>query len=85
MSLLMVEGWVHYSAFRETIRKEDGAKITDGNLASHLKKLKQEEYVQEKKEFRNNKPHTTYQATKAGRKAFVDHLDALEQLIRGIE
>lgn len=85
MSLLMVEEWVHYSAFRETIRKEDGTKITDGNLASHLKKLKQEEYVQEKKEFRNNKPHTTYQATQAGRKAFVDHLDALEQLIRGIE
>ncbi len=85
MSLLMVEEWVHYSAFRETIRKEDGTKITDGNLASHLKKLKQEEYVQEKKEFRNNKPHTTYQATQAGRKAFEDHLDALEQLIRGIE
>lgn len=85
MSLLMVEDWVHYSAFREAIRMEDGTKITDGNLASHLKKLRQEDYIAEKKEFRENKPHTTYRATPAGRKAFEEHLDALEELIRGIE
>lgn len=85
MSLLMVEEWVHYSAFRESIRMEDGTKISDGNLASHLKKLKQEKYIEVKKEFLDNKPHTTYRATAAGRKAFEDHLNALEELIRGIE
>ncbi|MGN6641230.1 MAG: winged helix-turn-helix domain-containing protein, partial [Mucilaginibacter sp.] len=56
--------------------------ITDGNLASHLKALEKEEYITVHKSFLGRKPNTTYQATDKGRKAFREHLDTLEQLIR---
>ena len=56
--------------------------ITDGNLASHLKGLEKEEYITVNKSFLGRKPNTTYTATEKGRKAFMEHLDALEKLIK---
>jgi len=35
-----------------------------------------------KKQFVGKKPQTTYKITRAGKKAFADHLDALEKLIQ---
>jgi DNA-binding HxlR family transcriptional regulator len=55
--------------------------ITDGNLASHLKGLEKEGYITVNKSFLGRKPNTNYEATDKGKKAFTDHLDALEQLI----
>lgn len=56
--------------------------ITDGNLASHLKALEKEEYIIYHKGYIGRKPNTNYEATVKGKKAFKDHLDALEQLIK---
>ena len=78
MSLLMVGEWVHYSHLKTTLSQ------SDGNLASHIKQLRKHEYIDEKKEFINRKPHTTYKATEKGRKAFENHLRALEEIIKGI-
>ncbi|MBD1396854.1 transcriptional regulator [Pontibacter sp. JH31] len=75
MSVLMVEEKVDFSTLKETLQ------LTDGNLASHLRALEEAEYLGVEKQFVGRKPNTTYHATKAGRKAFTDHLDALEQLI----
>lgn len=61
---------------------KDLLSITDGNLASHLKSLEKEEYIIVHKSFLGRKPNTNYEATEKGKKAFKDHLDALEQLIR---
>ncbi|HVV54937.1 MAG TPA: transcriptional regulator [Mucilaginibacter sp.] len=61
---------------------KDLLNITDGNLASHLKALEKEEYIIVHKSFLGRKPNTNYQATESGKKAFKDHLDALEQLIK---
>ena len=55
--------------------------ITDGNLASHLNALDKLGYIQITKQFIGKKPNTSYKATELGKKAFSDHLDALEQLI----
>ena len=55
---------------------------TDGNLASHTKSLEQENYIAIEKQFIGKKPNTSYRATKEGKKAFADHIDALEKLIR---
>ena len=55
--------------------------VTDGNLASHLKALEKEHFIEVKKSFVGRKPNTTYEMTKAGTKAFKDHLNALETLI----
>jgi DNA-binding HxlR family transcriptional regulator len=75
MAMLMVEDWVHYSHIKQSLE------LTDGNLATHLKLLRNHELIEEKKEFVNRKPHTTYRATEIGRKEFQGYLDALEALI----
>ena len=76
MSILMVNDWVDFGALKETLN------ITDGNLASHINSLEKMEYVQIKKQFVGKKPNTSYAVTKAGRKAFGEHLDALENLLK---
>ena len=55
--------------------------VTDGNLASHLKNLEKQEYIEVNKSFVGRKPLTTYAATEIGKKAFQEHLDFLENLI----
>ena len=55
--------------------------LTDGNLASHLKALEQQEIVVVSKQFKGRKPSTTYKATGRGREMFRLHLAALEKLI----
>jgi len=56
--------------------------VTDGNLASHLKALEKEVFVEVQKSFIGRKPNTKYMVTKAGKKAFKEHINALEALIK---
>lgn len=63
---------------------KDFLDVTDGNLASHLKALEKEEFIRVEKSFVDRKTNTNYSATEFGRKAFSDHLNALEKLIKGI-
>ena len=76
MSVLIVNDWVEVSSLKETLD------ITDGNLASHISALEKLEYVEVKKQFIGKKPNTTYAVTKLGKKAFNEHLDALEKLLK---
>ena len=78
MSVLMVNEQVDFSTLKEMLE------VTDGRLASHMKVLEAESFVKVEKNFVGRKPKTTYAATPQGRKAFNDHLDALEKLIRNI-
>jgi len=78
MSLLMLDEWVDFVQMKEALG------TSDGNLASHLKLLRKEDYISERKEFLNRKPHTRYRATAAGKAAFTEHLDALERIIKGL-
>ncbi|MGZ5282720.1 MAG: winged helix-turn-helix domain-containing protein [Bacteroidia bacterium] len=79
MSILMVNDWVEFSALKEMLD------ITDGNLASHITALEKAEYIQVKKQFVGKKPNTTYAATVSGRKAFNEHLNTLEKLLKARE
>ncbi len=56
--------------------------VTDGNLASHLKALEKEQYIDVMKTFVGRRPNTRYRASAAGRKAFAQHLETLENLIK---
>jgi len=58
------------------LKKEAGT--TDGNLSTHLAKLKEAGYIQVKKAFRGKKPLTTCSLTETGKSAFVKYLKALE-------
>lgn len=77
MSILMVSDWVEFNTFKEMIDE-----LTDGNLASHLKALEKLKYIDMKKEFVGRKPRTSYAVTNAGKKAFREHLDALEKFLK---
>jgi DNA-binding HxlR family transcriptional regulator len=76
MSLLMVNDWVEFNTLKEMLD------LSDGRLASHIKALEAESYIEVRKLFVGKKPQTSYTATKAGKKAFNDHLDALEDLLK---
>ena len=78
MSALMVNDDVNYNALKELMD------ITDGNLASHLKTLEDNSYIKMSKGFIGRKTNTVYSVTKAGEKAFKEHLDALEKMIKSI-
>lgn len=76
MSILMVNDEVDFNTFKELLE------VTDGNLASHLRNLENQEYIQVEKTFVGRKPQTKYSASKSGKEAFQAHLDFLENLIK---
>jgi DNA-binding MarR family transcriptional regulator len=76
MSILMVNETYDFTSLKDLLD------VTDGNLASNLKALEKEEYIIIHKSFVGRKPNTNYQASAKGKKAFQDHLNALEQLIK---
>ena len=75
MSALMVNERMDFNSMKDLLD------ITDGNLASHLKALEKEDFILVNKTFIGRKPNTSYQTTPTGRKAFENHLNALEKLI----
>lgn len=75
MSVLMVNYSYDFNSFKELLE------VTDGNLASHLKSLENQNYIEVNKSFLGRKTHTTYSATSTGITAFKLHLKFLEKLI----
>lgn len=76
MSVLIVNDWVDFRTLKEVLD------LTDGRLASHIKGLEGEGFIEVRKQFIGNKPNTSYSVTIAGRNAFDAHLDALEELLK---
>ncbi len=79
MSALIVNEEISFNDLKELIQ------VTDGNLASHLKTLEENKYIKVQKGFIGRKTNTTYSITKAGEKAFKEHLEALENMLKWIE
>jgi len=71
----MVNINVDFKAMKELLN------VSDGNLASHTAALEKAEYILITKRFVGKKPNTTYSITENGRKAFQNHLSALEFLL----
>ncbi len=76
MSALVVNESMNFNELKEIMD------VTDGNLATHLKTLEENEYIKIQKGFIGRKTNTIYTITKNGEKAFRAHLDALEQIIK---
>lgn len=76
MSSLVVNEQLDFNQLKDLLE------VTDGNLASHLKSLEELKYVKMEKSFVGRKPNTRYQISSAGRKAFQEHIDALEALLK---
>ncbi len=76
MSALAVNDSLDFTTLRDLLD------VTDGNLATHIKKLEKEGFVGVRKTFVDRKPNTNYFITKEGRTAFNKHLEVLEQIIQ---
>ena len=79
MSVLLVNDEISFNDLKGLLE------VTDGNLATHLVTLEESGYLKVHKGFIGRKTNTTYSITKAGEKAFGEHLSALEKMIKGIK
>lgn len=79
MSSLMVNQEMSFNDLKQTLE------VTDGNLATHLVNLEENGYLKVHKGFIGRKTNTTYSITKAGEKAFKEHIQALENMIKGVK
>lgn len=76
MALLAANPELSFTEMRDTL------KLTDGNLSVHIRTLQESGYVAVTKSFQNRKPLTTCAMTPAGRKAFADYIQLLDQIVR---
>ena len=76
MSVLIVNDSYDFNSLKETLG------VTDGNLASHLKALEDNNLIRVNKQFIGRKPNTSYSITESGASLFRDHIKALEDIIR---
>lgn len=76
MSILIVNDYIEFSELKEKLQ------LTDGNLASHISALEKLKFVEVKKQFLGKKPNTSYKVTTDGKKAFNQHLNALEEILK---
>lgn len=76
MSALAVNERLDFTSLKEYLN------VTDGNLATHLKKLENEDFIGVEKSFIDRKPNTEYFMTDEGKQAFEDHLKVLERIIK---
>ncbi len=76
LSTLSEDGSVEFTFLR------DLHDLTDGNLGAHLRKLEEAGYVSFEKTFVDRKPRTFIALTRKGKKAFREHVKALEQILK---
>jgi DNA-binding MarR family transcriptional regulator len=76
MSLLAASATLSFTEIRDTL------KMTDGNLAVHLRTLQEAGYVAIAKSFHERRPLTTCMLTEAGREAFGAYINLLDQIVR---
>ena len=79
MSSVMVNNEISFNDLKQLLE------VTDGNLATHLQTLEEGGFLKVHKGFVGRKTNTTYSITRAGEKAFKEHLQALESMINGMK
>ena len=58
--------------------------MTWGNLSTHMSKLEKAEYIEVVKSFKGKRPNTMLRLTKAGRQAFNNYRQQMQQLLDGL-
>lgn len=76
MAVLVVNDRVDHATLKHLLD------VTDGNLASHIAGLVGARYVQVFKRFIGSRPNTAYKATASGSKAFKEHIEAMDALMK---
>ena len=61
------------------------ARLTWGNLSSHLSKLEEAGYIEIEKQFLGKKPHTMIRLTTQGRRAFREYRQTMQQALSSMQ
>ncbi|MDR2449060.1 MAG: transcriptional regulator [Prevotellaceae bacterium] len=75
MSILAVNKTYSFNDLKDLLQ------VTDGNLASHIKILEENNYLSVIKGFIGRKPNTLYAITREGKDALKQHIETLAKLI----
>lgn len=75
---LLTADWVSFTELSQAVE------ATAGNLATHVAKLVDAGYVDERKGFVGRRPHTTYRLTSRGKRALTVHADWLADVVRPV-
>ena len=75
LNVLARRDWLEFARLRAILN------TTDGNLGAHLETLAKAGYVSIEKRFEGKRPQTRVRATPLGRKAFLDHLTYLREIL----
>lgn len=73
---------VNPASFPELLEKT-GA--TNGNLSTHLTKLETAGFIRQEKGYNGKRPQTLVHLTKQGRLAWISYLDAMRELLGGLD
>jgi DNA-binding MarR family transcriptional regulator len=76
MSMLAASPELSFTELRDSLN------MTDGNVTTHIRTLQEAGYVAVAKCYQNKRPLTTVSLTSAGRKAFMDYVNLLEQIVQ---
>ena len=76
MSLLAASPELSFTELRDALQ------MTDGNVTTHMRTLQEAGYISLAKSYQNNRPLTTCALTPAGRKAFAEYINLLEQIVK---
>jgi DNA-binding MarR family transcriptional regulator len=76
MSLLAASPELSFTEMRDLLE------MTDGNLTTHIRTLQETGYLSVTKTYQNRRPLTTCALTPAGRKAFEQYINVLDQIVR---
>ena len=76
MSMLAASPELSFTELRDSLN------MTDGNVTTHIRTLQEAGYVSVAKSYQNKRPLTTVSLTTAGRKAFMDYVNLLEQIVQ---
>lgn len=76
MSLLAPAPQLSFTELRDTLN------LTDGNLTAHIRTLQEAGYVSVTKTYQGSRSLTTFALTARGRRAFVEYIDLLEQVVQ---
>jgi len=75
ISLLIKYEVISFKMIKENLN------LSDGNLATHLKKLLEAKYIDEEKFFDGKRPKTNYKINTLGIKSFREYIKELKELI----
>ncbi len=77
--MLLKEDEVDFNTLKKSLN------LTDGNLATHLRKLEQAGVVEYRKTFIGRRPRTYYRLTDEGRERFLKYLDTLKNVLKNLQ